>query len=287
MSKTAHAVELGAFLKARRAQIGPIEVGLGEDETRRRVPGLRREEVAALASISTDYYTRLEQGRIAATPSVLAAVARALRLDDDGCAYLYKLAGRSREGEPRRAEAQPRPYLKGLLAHLDDVPAMVADRILNVLAWNQPAASLLVDFALIPAHRRNFVRILFEHRDLRGRYADWEDVARETVAYLRMEAARDPGDPRLTALVDELSAGDPSFRRLWADRHVATKRRGTSTFVHPLAGTLELSWETLTSDADPDQHLIVFTPEPGSGSERRLRNLRAHVGTPGDGRRPA
>jgi transcriptional regulator with XRE-family HTH domain len=276
--KTAHANELGAFLRARRAQLTPRSVGLAEDGTPRRVPGLRREEVAQLAAISTDYYTRLEQGRMSASSSVLAALARTLRLNDDQRAYLYELAGKQPAVRPRRrSQPRARPYLERLLEQLGDTPAMVASRTLDVLAWNPLAAALLVDFAQIPEHERNFVRLLFTHPGLRARYEDWEEVARGSVAYLRMEAAHDPEDPRLATLVGELSVREPLFRQWWAGHHVAIKRRGTRTFAHPLVGRLTLHWDTLTSDADPDQHLLVYTAERGTPAAAALRTLAAQA----------
>jgi transcriptional regulator with XRE-family HTH domain len=249
MVRSSQAREVGEFLRVRRAQLTPADVGLPEAKDRR-VPGLRREEVAQLAAISADYYTRIEQGRSTASASVLAALARALRLDADEQAYVYELAGK------------PAAF-----------PAMLASRTLDVLAWNPIAAALMLDFGEVPIAERNYLRLLFTHPRLRRLYVDWEEVARTSVAYLRMEAAHAPDDPRLAQLVGELSVRDPHFRRWWAGHHVATKRRGTRRFQHPEAGRLELEWDTLTWDADPDQHLIIYTAEPGSPSETALRRL--------------
>jgi transcriptional regulator with XRE-family HTH domain len=279
--KAGHANELGAFLRARRAQLTPRAVGLAEGGSARRVPGLRREEVAQLAAISTDYYTRLEQGRLNASASVLAALARTLLLNEDQRAYMYELAGQHPSRPRRRARRTARPYMQRLLDHITDAPAMVSTRALDVLAWNPLAAALILDFAEVPEKERNFMRLLFTHPPMRRLYVDWEEVARGCVAYLRMEAAHDPEDRRLASVVGELSIRDPQFRQWWAGHHVAIKRRGARRFRHPVAGRLTLDWDTLTSDADPDQHIIIYTAEPGSASADALRFLASWTGEAG------
>jgi transcriptional regulator with XRE-family HTH domain len=164
---------LGDFLQARRGQLTPREVGLPGKGTPRRVTGLRREEVARLASISIDYYTRLEQGRVPASASVLATLARALRLDDDQQTYLYEVAGKS-PGRPRRRVTQRiRPAMRRLLDQLTETPAMVLGRRLDIVAWNAGAAALFTDFARIPPARRNYVRLLFTDPQVRSLHVDW------------------------------------------------------------------------------------------------------------------
>lgn len=273
MPRTASANELGAFLKARRSELTPRDVGLAEGGTARRVPGLRREEVAQLASISTDYYTRLEQGRMRASASVLAALGRTLRLDDDQLAYLRELARKHPSGPRPLTPQKVRPYMQRLLDHISDTPAMVANRALDVLAWNPLAAALIIDFSQIPENERNYVRLIFTHPAMRRLYRDWAGVAAASVAFLRMEAAHDPDDPRLAALVGELSARDSQFCEWWAGHHVAIKRRGSRTFQHPVVGEITLDWDTLTSDAEPGQHIIIYTAEPDTPSDRALRAL--------------
>jgi transcriptional regulator with XRE-family HTH domain len=186
--------ELGDFLKARRAQLTPHEVGLPEAGTHRKITGLRREEVPQLAAISVDYLTRLEQGRVQASASVLSTLCRALRLDDDQQTYLYQLAGKA--PRPRRRPAQKaRPAMRRLLDQLTQTPAIVLGRRLDILAWNASATALYTDFARIPARRRNYVRLLFTDPVFRGLHAEWRRDARIVVASLRMEAANDPDDP--------------------------------------------------------------------------------------------
>src|SRR5216110_535935 len=273
--------ELGAFLRARRSELSPSDVDLPEGGRQRRVAGLRREEVAQLAAISTDYYTRLEQGRIQPSAPVLASLARVLRLDDDQRTYMYELAGTPAKS-CRRAPQKVKPYLRRVLDRID-APAIVMTPTHDILAWNELAAALMIDFGEVPERERNFMRLLFTDPRMRSLYPDWEGLARSVVSYIRIEAARKPDDPRLAELVGDLSISDEQFRQWWAGTHVAVKRRGTRTYNHPVVGEMTLDWDPLTSDADPDQQLIVYTAEPGSRSEQALRELAdwaaQHFGT--------
>lgn len=263
--------ELGSFLRARRSELTPSDVDLPEGGGQRRVAGLRREEVAQLAAISSDYYTRLEQGRIAPSKPVLTSLSRVLRLTDDQRIYLNELAGAPAQSR-RRAPQKVKPYLQRILDHID-APAIVMTPIHDVLAWNPSAAALMVDFAEVPERERNFVRLLFTDPRMRSLYPEWEELARAVVSYLRMEAARKPDDPRLAELVGELSIRDTHFRQWWAGTHVAIKRRGTRRYNHPSVGEITLEWDALTSDAEPDQQLVIYTAEPGTRSEQALREL--------------
>jgi transcriptional regulator with XRE-family HTH domain len=269
-------------LRARRSELSPSDVDLPEGGTQRRVAGLRREEVAQLAAISTDYYTRLEQGRIHPSGPVLASLARVLGLDDDQRTYLYELAGAPAKSR-RRAPQKVKPYLQRVLDHID-APAIVMTPTHDILAWNPLAAALMVDFGDVPERERNFMRLLFTDPRLRSLYPDWQGLARAVVSYMRMEAARKPDDPRLAELVGDLSIRDGQFRHWWAGTHVAVKRRGTRTYNHPVVGEITLDWDALTSDAEPDQQLVVYTAEPGSPSEQALRELAAwaaeHISAP-------
>lgn len=277
MSRRGAADELGEFLKARRAGITPRAVGLPEVGIRR-VPGLRREEVALLAAISTDYYTRIEQGRMRASVPVLEAVGRVLQLDDDELGYLFELAGRSGPAPARRRGVQRvQPQLRRLLDDLSTTPAVVLGRCLDVLAWNPMAAALVTDFGRLPESERNFVRLVFLDDQVRALYPQWTDVGYMCVAQLRREAAHDPDDPRLAELVGELSVCDDDFRRWWGSHHVATRSVGTKTYRHPIAGDLTLDWDTLTCTTDAEQQLVVWTAEPGSRSHDGLRFLASWV----------
>ena len=273
MARDAHLNELGEFLRARRAGLAPRAVGLPDTGTARRVPGLRREEVAQLAAISTDYYTRLEQGRIQASAPVLASLARVLHLDDDQRDYLFGLAGKDRVRPRRRVRQKVQPQLQRLLDDLSATPAVVMGRRMDILAWNSLAAALITDFSRIPEKSRNYVRLVFTDPAMRSLYADRDTVARTCVAQLRMQAAKYPDDPGLATLVGELSVQDPDFRQWWAAHHVATPGVGTKTLHHPVAGDLTLDRDTLTAGTDPDQQLVIWTAEPAGPSHDGLRIL--------------
>ncbi len=200
--------ELSEFLKTRRARLQPGDAGAADFGGRRRVPGLRREELALLAGVSVDYYTRLEQGRARnVSPDVLDAVARALQLDADERIYLHNLAkpaaSRKRPSRPQRVGPELRQALEALAA----VPAYIIGRRLDILAWNDLARQLIADFPALPAAERNMARLVFLDEASRDLYPDWQTKARDTVANLRYDAGRHPDDPQLASLVGELSLG--------------------------------------------------------------------------------
>ena len=275
-----HGKELGDFLKARRAQLTPGEVGLPDPDTRRRVTGLRREEVAALAAISVDYLTRLEQGRVRASASVLATLACALRLTDDQQTYVYELAGRSSQRPRRRRGEKMRPAMGRLLDHLTGTPAVVFGRRMDILAWNTAAAALFTDFSRYPARRRNYVHLLFSDPRIRALHVDWNDAARTAVAALHMEAARDPGAPELADLVGELAVAHPEFRTWWAAHEVTTAGYGTKHYRHPVVGELTLDCDMWDSPDGSGQRLMVLTAETGSPSHEALRILTSWTAEP-------
>ncbi|MFI9816604.1 helix-turn-helix domain-containing protein [Saccharothrix variisporea] len=280
MSHDPDAKALGAFLKARRSQLTPGDCGLPETSARR-VAGLRREEVARLAAISVDYYTRLEQGRVRASASALETLVRALRLDDDQQKYLYELAGRSDARPRRRRTAQRvRPAMRRLLDQLTRTPALVLGDRLDVLAWNPAAVALYTDFAAIPADRRNYLRLLFTHPVVRGMHRNWAHDARDAVAALRMEAAARPDDPDLARLVGDLSVQDPDFRTWWAEHHVNDASYGTKHYRHPVVGDLTLDCDTWAAPDGSGQRLMVLTAEPGSPSGDALLILTISAADP-------
>jgi transcriptional regulator with XRE-family HTH domain len=265
-------VELGTFLRARRAELRPAEVGLPDPGSQRRVAGLRREEVAQLASISVDYYTRLEQGRVAASAAVLATLAGALRLDDDQRAYLASLAGRP--APVRRRRGQPaRPPMRRIIEQLTETPALVLGPRTSILAWNAMAVALYTDFARLPAAHRNYVRLLFTDPGMRALHQDWAGAARTAVAALRMEAAGDTGNPDLAMLVGELSLRDDDFRAWWGGQLVTSASYGVKRYRHPVVGDLTLDCDTWNCPDGSDQRLMVLTAEPGTPSHERLRIL--------------
>ncbi|MCX4782297.1 helix-turn-helix domain-containing protein [Streptomyces sp. NBC_01264] len=308
--------DLRDFLRSRRARIGPEEVGAASHPGRRRVPGLRREEVAQLAGVSVDYYTRLEQGRtLHVSDEVLDAVARALRLDATERSHLFDLARSQRAPAPGpgRAAGEPdgargpaeavgpqlvRAGLHRVLDALDDgTPAMIVGRRLEVLAANRLAEALYTGFGAAEPHTpephtpepptpepgapdrrgRNLARFLFRDPAARELLADWEGAARGAVAALRFYAGRHPYDPGLGPLVEELSALDRDFRRWWAGHDVLEHTHGTKRFRHPLVGELALEYENLTFPDDPTQTLYLYTAEPGSPSDEALRALASRT----------
>lgn len=270
MYTEAHLPELGEFLKVCRAQLSPRTVGLPESDVPRRVPGLRREEVAQLAGISTRAYARLEQGHAPVPRSVLATLARVLHLDDVRRDHLFELAARGAH-EPRRRRAQKvHPQLRRILDELSTTPALVIGRHLDILAWNPLAAALLTDFDKLPSKKRNYARLMFTDPAFRELCLDWRTNARICVTQLRLEAARYPGDPKLAALIGELSVADADFRQWWAGRQMNGLRMGTKRLRHPIVGDLTLDWDSLTCTADPTQKLVVATADPGAPSHDGL-----------------
>jgi transcriptional regulator with XRE-family HTH domain len=273
MTREPNRNDLGEFLKARRNELNPLDVGLPPGGQARRVAGLRREEVALLAAISTDYYTRLEQGRIQASASVLNSLSQVLRLDEDQRAYLHELAGRHSHRRHRRpASHHADPRLQRMLDDMAHTPAFVIGPRTEVVAWNAMGAALITDFSELPGERY-YIRMLFTDPAMRDLYADWEGVTRLAIAQMRMHNAANPGDPLLAALVDELCAGYPLFRRWWADHEVATRGTGTKQLHHPVVGDLTLDWNAVTWAADPALQIIVWTAEARSPSSDGLRLL--------------
>ncbi|TDP37755.1 helix-turn-helix transcriptional regulator [Nocardia ignorata] len=269
-----HLRELGGFLKARRAELSPEDVGLSvHSAAARRVAGLRREEVADLAAISHDYYTRIEQGRLAPSEPVLDALVRVLRLDDAQRDYAENLVRRSDRRPAKRGQKTVRPQLQRLLDQLTETPALVFGRYLDILAWNHLAAALITDFGRMTPRQRNYVRMVFTDPAMRTLYDDWESVARTCVAILRMDAAANPTDPQLTALVGELSIADEQFRQWWAARNVARQEFGSKTLNHPDVGEMTLNWDTFSSSGDSEQQLVLWSAEPGTTSHEKLRIL--------------
>ncbi|GHH90016.1 helix-turn-helix transcriptional regulator [Streptomyces capillispiralis] len=268
--------ELSEFLRTRRARLKPGDVGLPDFGRTRRVPGLRREELAQLAGVSPAYYTRLEQGNGQnVSAEVLDSIARALRLTDAEHAHLTHLAKpkRLRKKQPARSQ-QPRAALRQLLESMDTVPAYVVGRRSEILAWNRMAAALFGDWGGMPAPERNWARLVFLNPDYRELFVEWEQKASDMVAYLRMDAGRRPDDPQLSALVGELSVKSEEFRRLWAAHDVKEKSHGVKHLRHPLVGELTLLWESFRPAGDTsEQSLVTYFAEPGSPSAEALRLL--------------
>ncbi|MBC9714757.1 helix-turn-helix domain-containing protein [Streptomyces sp. TRM66268-LWL] len=272
--------DLGEFLSSRRARLRPADVGLAPGGGLRRVPGLRREELAFLAGISVEYYVRLEQGRTPnVSDAVLGAVADVLRLDEDERAHLHRLARRPAV-RPRRPQTQQvRPGMLQLLRAVgDSTPAFVFGRRMDVLAWNRLACALIADFDALPPQHRNLARLLLLDDDVVRLYPDREFVAKETVGHLRLDAGLHPDDPKLAALVGELSLNSEEFRRHWSRHTVKSKSHGYKRFAHPVVGRLTLNYETLHLPDDSEQFLIVYSAVQGSPDEERLHLLNSWHG---------
>ncbi|WP_329413031.1 helix-turn-helix transcriptional regulator [Streptomyces sp. NBC_00704] len=266
--------ELSEFLRTRRARLKPEDVGLPDFGRHRRVPGLRREELAQLAGVSVAYYTRLEQGNGRNVSSeVLDAIARALRLTDAEHAHLTHLAKPKQKKKQTARSPQARPALQQLLDAMDAVPAYVIGRRSEILAWNRMAAALFGDWGELPVAERNWARLTFLRPDYHDLFVDWEQKAIDIVCVLRMEAGCHPDDPRLSALVGELSVKSEDFRRLWATHDVKEKNHGVKRMTHPLVGDLSLNFEGFRLSDGSEQVLVTYHAEPGSASAEALRLL--------------
>ncbi|MFI9174170.1 helix-turn-helix domain-containing protein [Streptomyces lincolnensis] len=266
--------ELSEFLRTRRARLRPEDVGLPDFGRHRRVPGLRREELAQLAGVSVAYYTRLEQGNGRnVSAEVLDSIARALRLSDAEHAHLTHLAKPKQHKKKQAARTeQVRGAVRQLLDSIE-VPAYVSGRRSDILAWNRMAAALFGDWAELPAQERNWARLIFLRPEYRDLFHPWEQKATDVVAYLRMDAGCHPDDPRLSALVGELSVRSEEFRRLWATHDVKEKSYGVKHVHHPLVGDLALHFEAFPLSDGTDQVLMTYHAEPGSPSAEALRLL--------------
>ena len=267
------ATALGAFLRARREQLRPEDVGLAWSG-RRRVAGLRREELAMLAGVSADYYLRLEQGRdIRPSIQVMDALAYALQLDEDATAHLHALASRGAErprgADPERAAA----YVERLIATWSHTPAFIHDRYMDVLATN----ALITAVTSVMHPGANLIRATFLESEIRQRLHDWDMVAAINVARLRSMAGTDLDSPRLVELVDEVSAGSPEFRELWARHDIVVSEPRDYVFDHPVVGRLELYPALFAVVGVEGQFLVAHCTEPGSGSARALDRLAALV----------
>jgi transcriptional regulator with XRE-family HTH domain len=275
--------EIREFLTSRRARVTPERAGLSSYGSRR-VPGLRREEVAVLAGVSVPYYTRLERGDIGtASDSVLEALARALQLDDAERAHLFDLArtARSAAARPRRRQAKQRirPEIQWTLDAITGAAAYVSDERLDILATNALGRALFSELYAGAARPANHARFVFLDPRAEAFYADWDRAARETAAILRTAAGRDPHDRDLSDLVGELATRSEAFRTHWAAHNVRFHATATKHFQHPVVGELTLSFNRLDIAADHGLTLFTYAAEPGSRSEEALKLLGSWAAT--------
>ncbi|PRY41310.1 helix-turn-helix transcriptional regulator [Umezawaea tangerina] len=275
-SSRPHARELGDFLRARRGQLRPQDVGLVPGG-RRKVTGLRREELALLAGVSTDYYQRMEQGReVRPSDDILNALARALGLDDKECRHLFALARAARRPEPTKADRgrERVPDSTRRLLRLMATPALVLGRHLDLLDWNEMAEALLGSPDDYPPDRLNMLLLMFDETFTDPRTCPgWEEQALEYIGMMRSAVAADPTHPRATAIVGELSIRSAEFRGLWARHDVRETVSGTKTFQVPQVGDIVLGWDTYPLPGNPGPVMLVFTVEPGSADADRLQLL--------------
>ncbi|MFD9701438.1 helix-turn-helix transcriptional regulator [Lentzea sp. NPDC059081] len=276
MASHPHARELGDFLRARRGQLRPQDVGL-ESGGNRKVSGLRREELALLAGLSTDYYQRMEQGReIRPSDAVLDAVATALGLDEKDRRHLFSLARAARQPMRRRAQNIPDlvPDSTRRLLRVMATPAIVLSRHLDLLDWNLLAEMLLGSPYDYPADRLNMLLLMFDPSFADPRTcSNWENQALNYIGMMRSAIAFDPTHPRATAIVGELSIRSADFRRLWARHDVRERVSGTNTFHVPEIGDITMTWDTYPLPGRPGPFMLIFTAEPGGADADRLRIL--------------
>ncbi|MFI1453976.1 helix-turn-helix domain-containing protein [Streptomyces roseus] len=274
MSQPVPETDIRDFLRTRRARLTPEQAGLAPHLGARRVPGLRREEVAQLAGVSVDYYVRLERGRTTSvSAAVLNAVAHALQLNSTERNHLFALANPAGQHPGETSAQRARPGLLRVLENITDVPALLLGHRLDVLAVNHLARALYRDFEGLPAGERNMARYMFLAPEARDLYVDWPETARENVGMLRLYASHHPRDPRLAQLAGELSAGDRDFGRWWSEHDVYQPKYGSKRYHHALAEDFTLGFEAFTPIGDSDQTLGLYTVEPGSPSENALRML--------------
>ncbi|MET9141936.1 helix-turn-helix transcriptional regulator [Streptomyces parvulus] len=269
--------DLAGFLRTRRSRVDPASAGIPTD-SRRRVEGLRREEVAHLSGVSVDYYVRLEQGR-ATQPSeqLLDALAGVLGLDETEREHLHRLA-RQRRRRPKAPASRVRPELLRVLDLVADAPAVIMNHRLDVLAGNRLAGLLYGR----PLPGLNTARHIFLEEAERGLYADWENCTLDAVGHLRLAAGKYPEDPRLASLIGELAMGSERFRRLWARADVCARTHGRKAYRHPLVGLLELHQENFSLPDASGMELLVLSAAPGSATEDGLRLLAGLGADSGD-----
>jgi transcriptional regulator with XRE-family HTH domain len=275
--------EIREFLSSRRARITPAQAGLPVFGTTRRVAGLRREEAAMLAGVSVDYYTKMERGNLSGvSEGVLEALARGLQLDEAERAHLRDLAraaGPSSRPRRRSAAQRVRASVQRIIDAMTEAPALVQNGRLDIFAANRLGLALYSEMDLAPGRPANHARFVFLDPRAKNFFVDWDRVAHDTVAMLRVEAGSDPHDRDLSVLVGELSTQSEDFRMRWAAHNVRAHQTGAKRFHHPVVGDLSLTFEMLELAADPGLHLLVLGADPGTASQDALKLLGSWAAT--------
>jgi transcriptional regulator with XRE-family HTH domain len=282
MGENDHRAEVREFLSSRRAHITPERAGLPAYGGKRRVKGLRREEVAMLAGVSIDYYVRMERGNLSgASEGVLDALAQALRLDEAERDHLFALARTAGETRPRRRTppASVRPAIQQVLDAITDAPAWVRNGRHDIVAMNRLARALYSPVLADPRRPANTSRFLYLNPAAPEFFVDWERIANDAAAMLRLEAGRNPHDPALINLVGELSTQSELFRKRWASHDVQFHRGGRKRLRHPVVGELDLNFETMELPSQPGLVLNVYTAASDSPTADALKMLASWAAT--------
>lgn len=268
---------LAEFLRAARARVSPADVGINASGiTARRVPGLRREEVAMLAGMSVDYYTRIEQGRIKhASDSIVSSLCNALRLTDTERGYLFSLFSTGSVRPPRARTTMVRPMLLQMIDQMDNIAAFVLGAGMEVLAMNRLAKVLLHDFTQESGSARNLARWAFLSPEARSFYLDWDLVAADMSSILRRDSSNHPNDRRLNELIGELTVKSDAFRKWWPQHTVYECSSGSKQLMHPLVGRIQIEYETFPISGEADQQLFLYSAKRGSPSEDALHILNS------------
>jgi transcriptional regulator with XRE-family HTH domain len=252
--------ELANFLRTRRSQLSPEEVGLPRT-ARRKTAGLRREEVAQLAAVGVTWYTWLEQGRdIHVSTQVLDSLAQTFRLTPAEKAHLFLLAGQTSPTHPVPQQEHVSPFLSRLLEHMGTNPAYITGRRWDVLAWNQAACWIIADFATMPVEERNIVRLIFTNEEFRRRCVDWENIAQRVLAQLRASSSQYQHDAQLGGLIRDLQQHSPEFARWWSRHEVQERQDGRKEFIHPVVGSLVLEHSTFQIEDAPGLKMVIYLP---------------------------
>ncbi len=265
--------ELADFLKSRRRRLSPVDVGLPPG-VRRKTPGLRREEVAQLASVGVTWYTWLEQGRdIHVSQQILESLAQALQLSQAERAHLFVLAQQQSVSVPATQREVVSPFLHRFLEQLEPGPAYITGRSWDLLAWNRAALEVLGDFSALDEEKRNIVWFVFTDQEFRRRVVDWEGIAQRVLAQFRVSCGQWPNDPRFADLIEQLEQNSPEFRLWWPRHEIRGRQDGCKELIHPRVGRLLLEHTTFQLSEAPDLKVVVYLAAPQTDTAAKIQRL--------------